>query len=178
MEQRVGRRCRRLLAVSAVIVYSAVTFGFLALHAVGDQGWYPTAYFFTWDMFPIYYYEASRRIAVGRTRGGQYVRLHPGPFDRFRGGVHADLTKVDLDRSGRLFRRAVEHTLAMTSERQRLDPVTHVFLLEQYWPEKFNLPPDLYEAWAGAPRPDRKYWRVTGEFDVPSLPDSESGKVP
>lgn len=166
---------RRFLAGAFIAGYLCATAAFLALHALGDWGVHPISYFFTWDMFPSFYYESSRRVAVGRTANGRFIQLHPDPSQQFRGGVHGDLTRVDLDRSGASFRGIVEQTLRRNEERQRLDPIIHVDLFERYWPEKFNLPDDLYERWWGTPHPHRSYWRIREEFDVSaSLPPDNS----
>lgn len=156
----------RLIAATFIAAYLGATTVIFALHAIGDLGLHPVSYFFTWDMFPSFYYESLRRVAVGKTTGGRFLQLHPDQFQRYRGGVHGDLTRIDLDRSGASFRALVTQTAHRTAELHRHDPIAHIYLFERYWPEKFNLPTDLYEQWWGAPRPERSYWRLRDEFDV------------
>ena len=45
--------------------------------------------------------------------------------------------------------------------------IVQVYVIEKYWPLRFNFPNELYESLYGQPRPDRQYWRVIREFDVP-----------
>ena len=156
---------RRPLASLAIVIYLMALAGFLLQSSLGDTGLFPASYFFTWDMFPSYYAESSRRVAVGRTASGRYVELHPSLFQQYRGGVHGDLTHVELERRGLFFPAAVERTL-QRSRHDADDPVQTVWLCEQYWPAKFNYPDDLYESWWGSRKPDRRSWRLLGEFDV------------
>jgi hypothetical protein len=133
---------------------------------IGDTALFPLSYFFKWDMFPSHNTRGLRRLAIGRTVAGKYVQLHPSPFEQYRGGVHRDLTRVDLDARGLFYRPAVEQTVQRTIASNSSDPVRHVYLFEKSWPAKFNYPADLYEAWSGTPRPDRVSWRLIDEFDV------------
>src|SRR5260221_11269338 len=69
-----GVHLRRAAATILVIAYLAALAGFLCLQALGDSGLAPLSYFFTWDMFPSYSSESSRRVAVGETAAGTFVR--------------------------------------------------------------------------------------------------------
>ena len=158
-------RIRRTLAGLAIALYLATHAVFLLQGAVGDSGLFPASYFFTWDMFPSYYTESSRRVAVGRTASGRFVLLHPSPFQQYRGGVHGDLSHVELERRGLFYRAAVEQTL-QRSPLDADDRVQHAWLFEQFWPVKFNYPDALYVSWFGARKSDRRCWRLVGEYDV------------
>ena len=161
-----NRLCiRRALAALAISLYLAALGGFLLQSALGDSGFFPVSYFFTWDMFPSYYTESSRRVAIGRTASGRYIELHPSPFQQYRGGVYGDLTHVDLERRGLFYRAAVEQTL-QRSRRDAQDLVQQVWLFERFWPVKYNYPDDLYESWSASRKPDRRCWRLVGEFEV------------
>ena len=156
---------RRAFAALAIAAYLAALAGFLLQSAVGDSGLFPVSYFFTWDMFPSYKTESSRRVAVGRTKSGRYLELYPSPFQQYLGGVHGDLARVDLERRGLFYSAAVEQTLH-SSPREADDPVQQVWLFEQYWPAKFNYSDELYESYWGSRKPNRQSWRLHGEYDV------------
>ena len=160
---------RRIGAALFVAAYLLATAGFLVLHALGDFRFGPLGYFFTWDMFPHPYTQTARRVALGRTESGRYVQLGPSPCEQYRGGVHSDLTRLDLDRRALFFRQTVDRTVAATTSQLAADPVRRVWLCEAWWPAKYNYPPDVYEAWAGTSRPDRRYWRTIGEYDVETV---------
>jgi hypothetical protein len=150
----------------ALSIYLAALGGFLLQSVVGDTALFPLSYFFKWDMFPSYNTRGLRRVAIGKTAAGKYLQLHPGPFEQYRGGVHCDLTHVDLDARGLYYRTAVEQTLQRSGAGTSADRVAHVYLFEKLWPAKFNYPADLYEAWSGSPKPARATWRLIDEFDV------------
>lgn len=164
-----GDIVRRVCAVAFIVAYLGVNAFFLARYAVGDVLPHPIAYFFTWDMFPGHYCESTRKVAVGRTEEGRFVQLVPGPLDQYREGTGGDLTRVDLDRTGRDFRRLAEHALQQSREIRSDEPIVHVYLFEKFWPNKFNLPDDLYQSYAGEPKPSRHSWRLLGEFDTPRM---------
>jgi hypothetical protein len=157
---------KRVASRLAVFAYLAILGGFLLQGALGDSAFFPARYFFTWDMFPSHNSQSFRRLAVGETAAGQYVQLYPSPREQFHGGAHGDLARLDLDGRAFFYRAVVEQTLKEYAEREGDDPVTHVYLLEKYWPAKFNYPRGLYEVWSGTPRPDRAAWRLVGEFDA------------
>jgi hypothetical protein len=157
---------RRVCAWIAVFVYLAVLGGFLLQSVVGDTALFPLSYFFKWDMFPSHNTRGLRRVAIGRTVAGKYLQLHPSPFEQHRGGVHGDLTRVDLDARGLYYRTTVEQALKKSGAATFADPVAHVYLFEKSWPAKFNYPADLYEAWFGSPRPDRVSSRLVDEFEI------------
>lgn len=161
-----GRVLRRVLAAAFITLYLGVSAFFLLRYAVGDLLPHPVAYFFTWDMFPGHYCESTRKVAVGRTIGGKYVQLVPGARDQNREGIRGDLTRLDLDRTSRDFRRMSETALKCNVASQAEDPIAHVYLFEKYWPNKFNLPDDLYVSFAGEPKPSRQFWRLLDEFDA------------
>jgi hypothetical protein len=158
-------RIRRSLAGLAIALYLAALAGFLLQSALGDSGLFPVSYFFTWDMFPSYKTESSRRVAIGQTESGRYLELYPSPFQQYQGGVHGDLTRVDLECRGLFYSAAVEQTL-LRSRHEADDRVQQAWLFEQYWPAKFNFPDELYESYWGTRKPERRCWRLLGEFDV------------
>src|SRR5947207_382943 len=88
---------KRLATVLAAGAYVFPLAGFLLQSVVGDSALFPLSYFFKWDMFPSHNTRSLRRVAVGRTAAGKYLELHPSPFEQYRGGFHANLTRVELD---------------------------------------------------------------------------------
>ncbi len=156
----------RVVSRLAVFAYLATLGGFLLQSALGDSRFFPASYFFTWDMFPSHNSQSFRRIAVGETETGRFLQLYPSPREQFRRGARGDLSRLDLDKRAIFYRPVVEQTLTEYADREGDDPVRHVYLLEKFWPVKFNYPANLYEAWMGTPRPDRVAWRLVGEFNA------------
>jgi hypothetical protein len=111
---------------------------FLFKHVQGDSAHSLIGYFWTWDMYPNYTSESSRRIVVGETRGGDYVQLVPGPRDRFRWGRHGDATRIDLNRHPAHLRAAAERAAA-EYRRTSTHGLSRVYVIERYWPARRNL---------------------------------------
>lgn len=168
----------RAAAVAFAAIYLATTGWHFARNLVGDPSTAPAAYFFTWDMFPSYVSESTRKLAVARTKSGNYWQIVPGAEDRFRWGQNGQATRVDLDRLGNFWRVAAERALVRTAGRHRDDPFVRVYLIEEYWPVRFNLTDELYELKYDEPKPDRHYWRIIDEFAVDSIGSDKAGSGP
>ena len=188
---------RRLAAKLLIAAYLGSSVWFLLGYALGDRGFVPLSYFWTWDMYPYYFCESYRWKAVGRTNSGAYLQLLPGPGQKFRWGVHGDLPRTDLDGSGAIFnkqgrnflRDAAEKSLELTRQAHADDPIVHVYLLKQFWPVRFNYPEETYarlydwlpdqlpqESVPGSPTGRPVAWKVIREFDVPA--DVEKKEAP
>ncbi|MCH8830048.1 MAG: hypothetical protein IID45_10780 [Planctomycetes bacterium] len=160
MRGRVPVRVRRIAAVVVVLLYVGVSALFGVRHLLGDSLSHPTAYFFTWDMFPGYATDSSRRYFVGMTRSSRYVQLLPSSNEQFHWGINNDVRRIDIDRRAENFLPALRRSVQRYNREHPDDPISLVVLVERYWPFKFNLPDDLYESAYGEPNPHRKYWRM------------------
>ena len=92
-----GPRRIRGMAWLFIGAYVLTTLWFTCGSMIGNAEPGLVAYLFTWDMFPYHYTESVRRVAVGRSTSGRIVRLVPSKLEQYRGGVHDDLTRADLD---------------------------------------------------------------------------------
>jgi hypothetical protein len=101
------------------------------------------------------------------------VQVVPSGLQQYRGGVRRDRSRVDLERGGQFFQTVAERTVEVTGAQAAADPLVELQFYEQYWPAKFNYPPDLYERWAGTPKPDRRYWRRLATVDLTRPPIAE-----
>ena len=164
--------CRRLLAMIFLLASIGAGLFFLYSQVLGDTERFTISYFWTWDMFPNYPSFSARRLALGQTKSGKYVKLFPTSAIKYRRGGHRDYTRFDLPRSDAALRKAVEETLAAHPPTQMNDPVSYVFLIEKYWPTRFNLPDDLYLKAYGKENPHRHAWRILDEG-----PAEKDGKI-
>lgn len=154
---------RRLLVLGLIVTYLAAGGFYFYRHLLGDTSQSAFGYFWTWDMFPNYPSFSARRLALGQTRGGRFVQVFPTEQVRFRRGGHRDLTRFDLPRNDAALRTAVAETLETYPPEQMDDPITYVFLIENYWPVRFNLPDDLYQQVYDEENPRRQAWRIIDE---------------
>jgi hypothetical protein len=76
------------------------------------------------------------------------------------------LTRFDLPRNDAALRKAVAEHFAAHPPAGRDDPISYVFLVEKYWPVRFNLPDDLYESEFGEANPHRVAYRILDEGPV------------
>ncbi len=159
---------RRIASLSFIFGYLLANGWFLYRSAVGDTYSSPIAAMMTWDMFPNYQTKSQRSFAVGKTRQGRHIDLLNELDQRFHWGQDQSLLRTDIDRSGALLKSAVQRELARDRLQNADDPVEHVYLIEEYWPARFNLPDQLYRREYDGDKPDRRYWRVVAEFDAPS----------
>lgn len=150
----------RWISALFIAAYLGTTLCYLGLYAFGDTGGHPFSYFFVWDMFPGHTSWSFRRVAVGRTEAGNHLQVVPSGQQQFHEGVRHDRTRADLERSGAFFRPLAERTVEIASPALADDPIVELELYELSWPSKFNYDPDLYERWAGSPKPERHYWRL------------------
>lgn len=151
-------------AVLFIGLYLGLTAFFQLAELDGDTLDTPFAYFWTWDMFPNHDCFSVRSTAIGRTASGRFVTIFPGPKQRFRWGAGSELTRTE--RRPESGERLIQSILAERKDADAADPIVHAYLLEKYWPVRFNTPEPLYEQLLGQPRPRRRYWRVVREFDV------------
>lgn len=158
--------CRKLPALTFLILYTATIAWYFVRHVEGDPGRSAFAYFWTWDMYPHYEAESVRRLVLGRTERGTYVQLLPTPRDRFRWGNHDQATRYDLDRR----ELHLKTTTAAAVNRYGVAPshgsLREVLVIDRYWPVRFNLADDLYRETYGKANPRREYFRVVAEADV------------
>lgn len=154
------RRLRRAGIFVVCAGYILVTLHFGIRHVLGDSLSHPLAYFFTWDMFPGYRTESSRRTVIGVTREDKAVQLLPAVSHRFRTGINRDVPRIDIDKNPRNLLPAVEDALKNYNRLHAAAPIRNVFVVDRYWPSRFNLPDDLYRQAYAEPNPRRRYWRL------------------
>jgi hypothetical protein len=157
---------RRGLVVGFILAYLGAGLFFFYGQVLGDTGRFALGYLWTWDMFPNYPSYSTRRFALGQTRSGEYLMVFPSAKVRHRRGGHGDISRFDLPRNDAALRKAVsDHFQAHPPEAME-DPGSYVFLVERYWPVKFNLPDELYEARYGEPNPRRAAYRILDEGSI------------
>jgi hypothetical protein len=154
-----ARRIRRAGVLLFCAAYLLTTAWFTLRHVLGDSLSHPVAYFFTWDMFPGYVTESSRRMVVGHTQDERFVKLLPSESHRFRWGINNEVSRLDVDRNAKNLEWAIEQSVGEYNDAHSKSPIKSVLIVEQYWPSRFNLPDDLHREHYGEPNPHRRYWR-------------------
>lgn len=158
---------RKLGIIIGCLAYLSVNGWFMTRHMIGDSQSVNAAYFFTWDMFPGYVTENTRRRIVGVTKEGRYLQLFPEEED-YRTGIDGQVSRLDwifLNKHLDVLREKLEERVAAFNNGND-DPIVRVVLVEEFWPTKFNLPDDLYREAYGVEHPHRRYWRTRGRWNV------------
>jgi len=157
---------RRIVIALFCVGYLGVTGYFAGRHLLGDSLSHELAYFFTWDMFPGYATESSRRKVVGLTRDDRFVQVLPARWHRYRTGINGAVSRIDIDKQPENLTPTLQRLVSEYNRRHPEAPIEHAVIVEEYWPHRFNLPDDLYEDVYGEPNPRRRYWRIVGELII------------
>jgi hypothetical protein len=152
---------KKWLTSSVIVVYlTALSWGIVS-HAVEyKNGSHPVMYFLVWDMFCGWTGYAGRIQIVGEGESGKYYELAPGPWGAFTpfgniGRRHYDVTGV---RGAKLAHNTLNHT--------RHEPMTRIFVIEESWAKKYNLPDHLWNERFDEPKKLYRYYHVMHSFSI------------
>ncbi len=138
-----------LLALSWGIVSHAVSFG---------TGAHPAMYYIVWDMFCGWTSYSSRNIIIGQGESGKYYELSPGPWGEVQ--PFGKLGRRHYDVSGAHTPKLALNVLRHTQH----EPITRIFVIEECWAKKYNLPDHLWEKQYEEPKDIKKYYQVRHIF--------------
>jgi hypothetical protein len=132
---------KRKLAIGMIVCYlGALSFGVVAHALQYRQSSHPGMYFIVWDMFCGWAGYETRLHIIGEGESGRYYELAPGPWKEIR--PYGDLARHHYD-------SYASHTLAIarnTLNHTAHEPIQRVFVVEENWAKKFNLPDELWQA--------------------------------
>jgi len=119
---------------------------------------HPGMYFLVWDMFRGWSAFATRTHVLGEGEDGNFYRLAPGPWGEFQpfGDIGRRHYDVLFNTSGRLAMNTLKHT--------QHGPMTRVFVVEECWPKKFNVPDRIWKRRYDEPKDVQKYYHVKSMF--------------
>ena len=153
---------KRWLAHITIVAYlGALSWGLCAHMLRVGTGAHPVMYFLVWDMFCGWSAWAGKSHVVGQGESGRYYELAPAPW----GDLHpfGSLDRHDYDPNAIFSARMAVNCLRHTQH----EPIVRIFVVEECWPKKFNLPDELWALRHSRPKDIHKYYRVrhvlTGE---------------
>jgi hypothetical protein len=129
----------------------ALAFGFVS-HAFDIRsGFHPAMYFVVWDMFCGWAGYEGRMQVIGEGESGKFYELAPGPWGEFHpyGYIPRQHYDPECKQGARMGFMALKHT--------KHEPMVRIFVVEEEYPKKFNLPDAQYEAYYGKPKDFHKY---------------------
>ena len=116
-----------------------------------------------WDMFCGWSGWSFRMHVIAEGESGQYYRLTPTPWGEFH--AYSDLGREHYDSFHNFAWRIGVNCLRQTEH----EPMTQMFLVEETWSKKFNLPEPLWSRLHEEPRDPHHYFHV----DAIYLPDGK-----
>jgi hypothetical protein len=151
---------KRRLANAVIAAYILALFGgFVAvsLHPVLPGQTF--LYFVTFNMFSGWSYFEARMHIIGEGASGTFYELAPGPWGEFDPYGHAARQHYDahLDNGWPI----ADNTLRHTSH----EPMTRIYIIEEEYAKKFNLPDAQYQAYYNKPKVLRPYYSVRFVMD-------------
>jgi hypothetical protein len=140
------------LTISAYL--GVLTWGVFS-HTVGYKNMsHPGMYFIVWDMFCGWAAYEHRVHIVGEGESGAYYDLAPGPWGEFR--PFGRLGRHNYDSFGSHAARQALNCLKHTDH----EPILRIYLVEECWPKKFNLPDEVWYQQYEEPKEKYSYFHV------------------
>ena len=146
---------KRCLAVCTIVVYLGMLFFGVASHAVSFKAnSTPLKYFFVWDMFCGWsaYEERTNIIAEGES--GRFYQLSPPPWGDFQ--PFGSLSRHHYD----TFTNHAGAVAASTLRHTQHEPIARVFVIQEAWSKKFNLPDQLWNQRYTEPKDPYHYFHL------------------
>jgi hypothetical protein len=143
------------LANLTIVAYLATLSWGVTSHAlkVGANA-HPVMYYLIWDMFCGWSSYELRFHIVGESVSGKYYELDPPPWGEFKpfgkiGRRHYDVTGTH---AGKFARNTLRHT--------DHEPIARIFVVEEYWAKKYNLPESIWSRRFEEPKDRKSYYNV------------------
>jgi len=146
---------KRLLASVVIAAYlGSLGYGIVCHTLNFNTASHPAMYFVVWDMFCGWSAYANRLHIIGEGESGRYYRLAPGPWDDFHpyGNLSRHEYDAFLSHAGRLSVNCLKQT--------RHEPMRRVFVVEESWAKKYNLPDDIWSQFFDEPKQRHSYFRI------------------
>jgi len=150
---------KRWLIIAFISSYlSALSYG-LVCHTISySPAWHPMMYYVVWDMFCGWasYAQTTHIVAEGESQN--FYELAPAPWGEFRPwgpGGRRDFDPFH-NHCGEIALNTLRHT--------RHEPITRIFVIEESWPKKFDLPEVIWNTRYDVPKDIKRYCRVRVEL--------------
>jgi hypothetical protein len=151
---------KRWLVISTIGCYlSILCFGVVS-HAVNyKKTAHPAMYFIVWDMFCGWSAYEDRIHIIGEGESGKYYQLSPGPWGEFK--PFGDLGRQHYDPFASHAMTIAANTLRYSKHEQ----IDRVYVVQEVWAKKFNLPDRLWAERYPEPKERYSYFHLRKVFD-------------
>lgn len=140
------------LGIGTYLLALAVGFVTHALDFATDC--HPVLYFLVWDMFCGWSGYEGRMQVLGEGESGKFYELAPYPWGAFHPYGFIDRHHYDPNQLNgfKFARNCLRHT--------RHEPMVRLFVVEEEYPKKFNIPDEQYAAYYGKPKQVHPYYHT------------------
>lgn len=119
---------------------------------------HPGMYFVVWDMFCGWSTWEQRLHIIGEGESGTYYRLAPGPWADYQ--PYSNVSRHHYDNFGNHAARLAVNCLKHTDH----EPMRRVFVVEESWNKKYNMPVSLRQDVVGAADEKHSYLYLRDEY--------------
>ncbi len=152
---RVGPKCRLWVASGFITAYLGILGVGLFCHTFGwKASSHPAMYFVVWDMFCGWAAYEARFHVIAEGVSGEYYHVLPGPWDEFQ--PYGNLARHHYDVEGTVSGKIAMNVLRQTSH----EDMTRLFIIEENWPKKFNMPDEQWNRRWDEPKNPHRYYTV------------------
>lgn len=130
----------------------------------------PAMYYIVWDMFCGWNAYSTRNHVIAQGESGKYYRLTPGPWREYQPYGYQERTHYDP--VGIYTRKMALNTLKHTQH----EPITRIFLIEESWAKKYNMPEKYWAAKYDEPKDEHRYCHAWQILDGDGTILQQSGK--
>ncbi len=146
---------KRWIANTTVVVYLGALFWGIFAHAMSyGTGAHPAMYFVVWDMFCGFTSYEKRQHVIGEGQSGTFYELDPPPWGEVK--PFGPVGRRNFDVSGAYSVKFAMNTLKHT----RHEPINRIFVVEEFWAKKYNLPDGVWAKYYSEPKRPTKYHNV------------------
>jgi hypothetical protein len=144
---------KKLLTIGFIVTYlGALNYG-IGCHMLGHgTGAHPLMYFIVWDMFCGWSAYDSRMHIIAEGENQKYYDVATPPWRELLPWGHLGRQHYDAfnNHTGRVGRNILKHT--------RHEPITRMFVVEENWAKKYNVPDAVWRARNDGPKEPHKYY--------------------
>jgi len=119
---------------------------------------HPLMYFTVWDMFCGWSGWSFRTHVVAEAESGQFYELTPTPWGEYH--AYGNLSREHYDNFANHAHRIGLNCLKQTVH----EPVTRMYVIEETWSKKFNLPDPLWKQIHDEPKQSKTYYNVNAVY--------------
>ncbi len=152
---------KRWLSKLTIVCYlSTLAFGIFSHTLSYKNVSHPFMYYIVWDMFCGWSAHDTRVHIISEGESGKYYELTPAPWGELT--PYGSIGRRHYDMWAQFGYQFAHNTLAHT----RHEPMTRIFVIEESWAKKYNMPDWLWNQRYDEPKDPKMYYHVRQVMDA------------